>query len=147
MRTKAIIVDIDGTLANSPHVAQFQEEGQINWDAWIKATAYSTVYEWCREVVNNFAISGYKIIFLTARSEENNGRKITNDWLKRTIIGDYELYMRQEGDSRPDTVIKKEIYIRDIAHKYDVSFALDDKKAIIDMWRELDIPALHCADY
>ena len=147
VRIKAILVDIDGTLANSPHVNQFMEDDKVNWDAWLSATAYSTVHEWCREIVNNFAISGYKIVFLTARNGGDHGRKITNDWLRRTVIGDFELYMRTDGDYRPDYVIKKEIFIRDIAPKYDVSFALDDKKTVIDMWRELDIPALHCADY
>ena len=55
--------------------------------------------------------------------------------------------MRDAEDRRPDYVIKEEIYNRDIAPNYRVSFAVDDKHAVVGMWRKLGVPALHCADY
>jgi predicted secreted acid phosphatase len=145
---QAIIVDLDGTLANSQHVKDFtNENGKVDWPAWMDATAFATVNDWCREIVHAFAANGTKIIFLTARNGNEQGRKITEEWLRRTTFADFELLMRKENDYRPDTIIKSEIYLNEIAPRYEVLFAVDDKKAVIDMWRNLGVPALHCADY
>src|SRR5687768_9944903 len=139
MKQNAIIVDIDGTLADSPQVAPFRDGDKTNWAAWMSATAYSPVNEWCREIVNNFALSNYKIIFLTARSSDNNGKKITEDWLKRNVVVNYELHMRDVGDTRPDMEMKREVFTKNIAPYYNVVFAVDDKRSVVDMWRDLGI--------
>jgi predicted secreted acid phosphatase len=146
----AIIVDLDGTLCNSQHVSGFTDyNGIVNWDAWVEATAHASVNEWCRDIVQSFANDGYMILFLTARAGTEQHRKITEDWLKNYGLGhiQYELIMRGKMDRRPDYIVKEEIYNSQIAPYHQVSFALDDKKAICDMWRKIGVPALHCADY
>jgi len=147
---RAIIVDLDGTLCNSQHVVDFTDiNGVVNWSAWSEATAFATVNEWCRDIVQSFTNDGYTIIFLTARSGTERHREITEGWLKNFGFGhiQYKLLMRGEEDRRPDYVIKEEIYTREIAPFYHVSFALDDKAAVCGMWRKIGVPALHCADY
>jgi len=148
MGNRAIIVDIDGTLSQSNHVDQYTDVGgSVDWKAWMNSNQYAPVNEWCREIVNAAIAMGTQIIFLTARTGDAQGWEVTDMWLKNNGFTNYKLFMRKEGDYRPDYAIKQEIYNTEIMAYYDVQFAIDDKKRIIDMWRSLDIPALHCADY
>ena len=147
---RSIIVDLDGTLCQSDHVAAYTATcGTVDWEAWAESTAYSPRHEWCSEIVHAFAERGYKIIFLTARSGTERHREITEKWLANHGFGhlQHELIMREEGDRRPDVVIKEEIYREKIMPYYHVEFALDDKGTICNMWRNVGVPALHCADY
>jgi len=146
----AIIIDLDGTLCQSQHVADYaNSNGDVDWAKWTASTAFATVNVWCADIVRAFANDGYQILFLTARSGNKEFRKITETWLQNNGFGyiQYKLIMRGEMDKRADVVIKEDIYNTQIASYYNVSFAIDDKKAIVDTWRKLGVPALHCADY
>jgi hypothetical protein len=46
------------------------------------------------------------------------------------------LFMRSEGDRRPDTVIKLEMLQARLFSKDDVLCILDDRQSVVDMWRE-----------
>jgi histidinol phosphatase-like enzyme len=147
-KQKAIIVDVDGTIAKTPYPdAPRKSDGTQDWNAWIETTKYSNVIPWCKEIVMAFYNKGYKIIFLTARNGSAATEKATKYWLDANIGIDYELIMRSEGDKRDDFVIKREAYFKKIALKYDVLFAIDDKRVNIEMFRDLGIAALHCDDY
>jgi predicted secreted acid phosphatase len=152
MKQKAVIVDIDGTISNSPHVAQFTSpEGKVDWEAWISSTRFAPINEWCKEICVAMQRRGYRLIFMTARSSNFNGHEITREWLNNHLnsegIFEYELMMRPKDDFRPDSEIKQDLYWTSVYPHYDVLFAVDDKHNIIDLWRNLNIPALHCADY
>lgn len=147
---RAIIVDLDGTLCQSQHVAEFTATcGTVDWNAWAESTAFAPRNEWCSEIVHAFADRGYLILFLTARSGTERHREITEEWLKNHGFGHlkYKLIMRDENDRRPDVVIKEELLRSSILPNYHVEFAIDDKRSVCNMWRNFDIPALHCADY
>jgi hypothetical protein len=44
--------------------------------------------------------------------------------------------MRRTGDRRKDSVVKRQMYERTVAGKYDVLFVLDDRNQVVDMWRK-----------
>lgn len=160
-KRKAIIVDIDGTVADSRHRVHHivNPEGKVNWPAWDADAHLDPPIGWVIELVNKFAMDGYSIIFVTGRGERL--REVTIEWLKKHISslskesdilvrylekdaeGDL-LQMRPEGDHRPDTVVKAEIYKAVIEPEYDVLFAIDDKASVVDMWRALGVPCLEC---
>jgi hypothetical protein len=70
------------------------------------------------------------------------------EWLKTNIEGyernkmssyggiKFELFMRNANDYRPDEIVKKEIYEREIKGKYDIICVFDDRNKVVDMWRE-----------
>ena len=152
MRQKAVIIDVDGTLCNSPHVAGFKKiTGGTDWEAWMAATSYATANDWCKEITVAMYKQGYRLIFMTARNTDYNGRAITERWLNNCLnpegIFEYELIMRPAGDFRPDVDVKLMLYSELIVPHFDVLFAIDDKQTVINLWRNLNIPALHCADY
>jgi len=149
MRQKAVIIDIDGTLANSPQPSEEHlVNGNMCWDTWIASTQYAPVHIWCYELVAAMANLGYRIVYLTARSDGEYSRGITERWLKQNSpVPDFDLFMRNVGDLRHDQEQKRDALIKEILPLYDVIFAIDDKKVNVDMFREFGIPSLHCADY
>lgn len=147
---RAIIVDLDGTLCNNSHRVMYVDGSQPkDWDKFNTLCAFDPHNDWCLDLVNSFNLLGHKIVFLTARSGSEVTKKMTDTWLM-THVGpgvDYELLMRKDGDFRPDYVVKQEIYMNDIAPRYEIVLAVDDKKRVCDMWRDLGIAALHCEGY
>jgi len=55
------------------------------------------------------------------------------------------MHMREEDDRRPDYIIKKEI-LSGLRVDYDVILAIDDRKQVVDMFREEGVTCLQCAD-
>ena len=142
---KAIIVDLDGTLCDSSSRHIYAQLKQ--WDKFYAGIPYDPVNVWCRNIVENYAVRGYKILFVTGRSEK--AREDTNKWLYSNLIPqvDYDLIMRRENDFRPSWIVKREIYENQIAGRYIVELCIDDMQDQCDMWRGLGLVALQCANY
>ena len=145
MKRRAIIVDLDGTLCNNTHRQHLYDKEHKDWKLINEESKYDLVNNWCLEIVNLFSLNGYKIIFLTGRSA--HAWDVTEDWLNRNVGPgvDWMLLMREKKDKRPDTDSKTEIFVNEIAPFYDVLFAIDDRKPVVDMWRNMNIPCLDCA--
>jgi hypothetical protein len=131
---KAVIVDIDGTVAN-----------RTNRDPY----DYSKVLDDAPkpdviEVVNSLWKSGHKIIFVTAR--DDSCYEDTFEWLRSHCPPFIKLYMRKTGDTRNDGVIKREIYDELIKPNFDVVCVLDDRQRVVDMWRSIGLTCLQ-VDY
>jgi 3-deoxy-D-manno-octulosonate 8-phosphate phosphatase KdsC-like HAD superfamily phosphatase len=132
---KAIICDIDGTLAEKGTRFQFDYE-KVDQDSVKHAVA---------ETVRLFHKAGYKIVILSGR--EDICREKTEAWLKNNDIPFEALYMRKAKDFRKDAIIKRELYETDIKPKYDVLCVLDDRDQVVEMWRkELGLPCFQ-VDY
>jgi hypothetical protein len=148
MRPKAIIVDIDGTIADARHRLHFIDgtDGKKNWNQFNAMSAFDNHNQWCVDLVYNYAEAGYEIVFLTARSGSPETRKITDDWLRAHVpaLIKYHLFMRKDKDFRPDFVSKQEVYNLEIAPYFDVQLAIDDKPAVCSMWRTCGITSLLC---
>lgn len=142
----AIIIDLDGTLVDSLDLSSFTINGDVNLREWIKSTKYSPVNEWCREIVNAFMLSGYHVVFLTARNDSKESKEITESWLNTNILPGWSLIMRPENDLRPDYAVKMDLYRNKIEPFYNVIFAIDDKPEVIEMWKSIGVTALSCAD-
>ena len=129
---RAIIIDIDGTLA--------LQAGRSPYDV-----------EKCDTDIMNQTIAGlvrrytdcYKII---VSGREDKFRDLTNKWLDRHEFYRDELFMRPTDDKREDSIVKQEIYDREIKGKYNVEFVLDDRNRVVDMWRRNGLTCLQVAE-
>ena len=128
---KAIICDIDGTLAH------MQNRSPYDWDKVGDDVVDKTIKEILRTFYNT---SEYAIILISGRNDVC--RQITERWLGKNYIFYDALYMRNHNDYRPDEVIKKEIYDKHIKDKYDVEFVLDDRNKVVKMWRGIGLKCL-----
>ena len=142
---KAIIVDIDGTLANCSHRLHYIQGENKDWTKFFCNIERDKPNEWCVEIVNSLEFhSDYIIIIVSGRPEILRQRTV--DWLRKHEIYWDKIYLRKNGDYRPDYVVKKEIYEVEIQRKYEVLFVLEDRSGVVKMWRELGLTCLQCAD-
>lgn len=124
---KAVIVDIDGTVATMVGRGPFEFHL-----AHTDAPKENVV-----QLVKNLQIFGYEIIFVSGR--DSVCRKITLDWLSDTFYWNPErikLFMRPEKDVRKDSIVKKELFETNIRGKYYVELVLDDRDQVVEMWRK-----------
>ena len=145
MKHKAIIVDIDGTLADITHRRHFVEGEKKDWKSFNGAMAEDKLNLWCAELVETMYRQGYCIIFVTGRHAEY--KQLTDAFIKKHIFPYqryWKLFTRNSGDYRKDTIVKQEIYEGDIEPYYDVLFAIDDRQSVVDMWRSIGLTCLQC---
>lgn len=132
---KAVIYDVDGTLAHNNG-----KRGYFNWNK----VYVDVVDEKVRETLNVFKNSGYKIIIVTGR--DGSCEELTKNWLKTNNIHFDQFFMRQEDDFRKDTVIKKEIYNNHIKDNFNILGVFDDREKVVSMWRELGLKCYQVID-
>ena len=134
-----IIVDIDGTLADTRHRLHYLAGTPKDWKGFYGALGEDGVYKYVDDLVNAL-LGTYRVYLVTGRPE--NYREQTQSWLRYHNIDYYELLMRKSGDFRPDTIIKKEILeaLREEGQK--PQFAIDDRPEVVKMWRDNGVPCL-----
>ena len=129
MKTNAIMCDLDGTLSllngRSPYKAETCNEDLVN--------------EPVAKLVDAMYSQGYAIIFLSGR--EDKYRPQTLEFLDKAVkcARDWQhlLYMRETGDFRKDSIVKRELFINNVQSKWNVLFVLDDRQQVVDMWRNI----------
>tara|TARA_Y100000590_G_C15455022_1_gene914210 strand:- start:251 stop:688 length:438 start_codon:yes stop_codon:yes gene_type:complete len=140
MKKKCIIVDIDGTLANIDHRRKdFLNDN--DWKAINSKINLDSINFWCKELIDSLK-NKYKIILVTGRKVEF--RDITLKWLNENEVSYSEIFFRENNDYRDDTVIKKEIYKKNIMPNYIPLFVVDDRSKVVTMWRDLGLVCLQC---
>lgn len=142
-RIKAAIVDLDGTLCNSKHREHHVTKEKKDWDSFYRECTMDAPNEWCLDIVKAIQPT-HQILFVTGRSDAYKSQ--TEKWLRDTGLRNYKLFMRKDKDFRKDTEIKKEIYKDWIFHDYDVSFCIEDRLQVVEMWRSLGLVCLQCAE-
>lgn len=134
---KAIIIDVDGTVALKGTRNPFDESrvsedrpNQPVIDAILADMAANDVYP----------------VFVSGRSAGCS--KDTIDWIEDYILpnGGFSLFMRKEGDNRPDYEIKLELFDRHIRSQYNVQRVYDDRNQVVKMWRSIGLTVLQVAE-
>lgn len=136
-KPKAILCDLDGSLAEGIGV----HRGPFEWDK----VGFDEVVVPVLAVVRNWLAAGGEVIFMSGR--DSICRDQTVQWLNN--LGLYptcksSLFMRPQGDSRPDTVVKKELFEKYVEPNWHISFVLDDRKSVVQMWRDMGLYVFNC---
>ena len=128
---KAIIVDIDGTLAKM--------NGRSPYDlSKVKEDA-------CNSVVKGL-VNAYSETVIILSGRDGICKQDTIDWLKQNEIKYDELFMREEGNKEKDAIIKRKMFDQNIRGKYFVEYVLDDRNRVVEMWRSMGLTCLQVAD-
>lgn len=142
-----VIFDIDGTIANIDHRLHYITGETPDWDKFYAECVKDTPINDIVQIAQTFMRLGYEIVFMTGRTEAI--RQETYDWLKKhlgAVFGNCALYMRNNGDHRPDAELKKEIFTAEFSKKKNkVLCVLEDRASVVDMWRELGLTCLQVA--
>lgn len=147
----AIIVDIDGTLADATHRLHLLPKAPLFDDvspdeAWTRFFDAAVDDEPIGEIIElvNAMYQDNVVILATGRREET--RELTAAWLARHKVSYDHLLMRKDGDHRPDTVVKREMldHIRTLG--LTILFALEDRLRVVKMWRANGLRVLHVCE-
>lgn len=153
---QAIICDLDGTFFDITERLKFIQGETKDWKSFSdpqNIAEMDVVNEWCADLLDGFyckkhrECDDYEIIFVSGRMKKQGVEFITWESIRRAVgTEDFQLHMRDDKDYRDDTVIKKELYEQHIKGKYNVLFVIDDRKKVVDMWRNEGLVVLHCAE-
>ncbi len=89
------------------------------------------------QLLQKFRDDGHLVLVVSAR--EARWAFLTALWLDEHAIAYDEMFLRANGDYRPDAVIKREIAER-ITRRFRPRLAIDDRDEIIQVWRSCNIP-------
>jgi len=99
-------------------------------------------------VIRALIKSDFKVVFVTAREDIGNSKSLTIQWIEEYIgLKDPIVITRELGDNRNDGITKREMYNKYIFPKYNVIGVFDDRKRVIDMWRDMDIMVFDVAGH
>lgn len=137
MTDRAILVDIDGTLA-----LRTGDRSPFDWHRVGEDTPNPPVIELVQLI---HAAGRHRIILMSGRDEVC--RRQTEMWLDAQQVPFDELYMRAPKDNRKDNIVKRELHDKHVAGRYEVAFVIDDRDQVVRMWRdELSLTVFQCAD-
>jgi len=129
-----VIFDLDGTLA------KMNGRSPFDWNR----VKEDSVNEPIRFICNTLQHSHSTIIF-TGR--DGSCLKDTVEWLNDHLIAFDRIFIRPEGNTEKDAIIKRRLFEENIRGKYYVDFVVDDRDQVVDMWRrELGLTCLQ-VDY
>lgn len=142
---EAVLCDLDGTLAlihgRSPYDASDCDVKDLpNWPVI--------------ETIMAHYRAGRKIIFCSGR--EDKYRPETIRFIEKYCFEplstnpgvnsfNYQLHMRKTDDFRKDSIIKEEIYEKEIEGQYNVLCVLDDRDQVVEFWRSRGLTCFQVA--
>lgn len=137
-KQKAVIFDIDETVANKSKERGYREYDKVDLDTPITPTI---------AVLRLYFQAKYKIIFITSRREFCREKTVV--WLDKYIGVEYQLFMRQEKQSKKEKytdseLVKLDIYNKSIKDLYDVEAVFEDRQSVIEMWRGQGLYVFNC---
>lgn len=153
---RAIIVDLDGTVARMSHRGPHDYDKVGTDDP--RPQVIAVVQDWVRARLKEYG--DWHLIFCSGRPEKC--REGTEVWVKEHVLNpgimrpEWSLFMRpdwiadprsgtKKPDHRNDAIVKTEIYHNEIEGNYNVDFCLDDRDRVVAAWRALGLLCLQVA--
>lgn len=124
-KEEAVICDIDGTIAirgeRDPYdMSRVGEDEPHRFMCWLIGLIHNQ--------------GGMPIVFTSGR--DRSAKIQTGLWIQEHVgILEFDLLMRDEGDGRPDEVVKLEM-LGKIQKLYTVVAVFDDRDKVVRMWRD-----------
>lgn len=144
--THAVIVDVDGTLAEF-HPTQVHEwvlGSAKQWDPFFAHMAEAPVIEPVARLVKLLKAQGQQIIICSGRPDTH--REHTHAWLTRNAIPFDAMYLRPDGHDHVDDEAVKEALLSTMREDgFEPWLVLDDRDAVVAQWRTLGLACLQCA--
>lgn len=138
------VFDIDGTLADLTHRLHFIQQQPKDWDGFFGAVADDApiphMVRLCR-IVERAA----PVVFMSGRPLRCHDATVK--WLAQHGLVGSAIYMRSDGDHRPDDLVKAALLEHLIDDCYAPIMTFDDRDRVVAMWRERGIDMEEIAQY
>lgn len=145
MTIPCVIFDIDGTLSDNEHRQHHLDKRPKDWKAFFDACGDDPCHDYVLTLNHIIAVAfetpiyrNHELFVFTGRP--NNYRRQTVKWLNHNKVRYDHLSMRDEGDGRPDHVVKLEMLEQCRLTGYRPLFAVDDRPEVVEMWRANGVP-------
>ena len=142
-----IICDVDGTLMNVEKRVQWAKKHKkdtdrvMNWDMFLDPLVMLEFdrpnIDVCSVIKSLSSVNQDNIIITSARNERH--RDVTIKQLELAGVSYEAMYLRDDGDMRPDDIVKEELLTKIRADGYKPTIAFDDRNQVVNKWRELGI--------
>lgn len=145
MKKQTIIFDVDGTIADVEHRRHHVTQQPTDWKSFKEQTRFDTPVQWVCDLAKKHIEDGHDVAFFSARNESQ--RSLTeaqiDEWIGK---GHQGLFLRPEGDFRPDEVFKS-----DLADKFEefggkIDLVYDDRNKVVAMWKARGITVVQVAE-
>jgi len=130
----AAIFDADGTLA------LMKNRGPFDWSR----VGEDDVNEPVAHMARTYYDLGYQIIILTGR--DGVCEKETKEWLEKHGIKYHHFFIRPEGNTENDALIKTRMFDENIRGKFNPRFIVDDRPRVCDAWRKMGLHVFQVGD-
>jgi hypothetical protein len=140
MLPKAVIIDVDGTLADVSSIRHHVLGApgvHKDFDAFHRESVNVPAHRHVVDAALRAHILGTAVLIVTARKAR--WRNHTAMWLALNGVPSDGMWMRADHDSRPDREVKQGILNR-IRLTYDVIHAYDDNPKVLEVWEANGIP-------
>lgn len=127
-KTDAIILDIDGTVADHSAVRGPYDTSKYHLDG---------AHEDVLEIAQGLSASGYAVLVTTGRSDEF--REVTQAWITEKGVPCDRLIMRKQGDKRNDSIVKHDLFWEFIEPEFNVTICFDDRDRVVKAWRDMGL--------
>ena len=141
---KAIIVDLDGTLALSQG-RDFYDASECETD--LPNESLVEIMKRISYDSDSFDFNSEELFIIICSGRFDTYKPQTERWLAKHNIKYDELYMRKARDMRSDQIVKQEILFEQILpNDYEVFCVFDDRPKVCDMWRAHGFTVFNCGD-
>lgn len=140
-KPSAIIVDVDGTLADVSGIRHYvlRPRNEKDFDAFHKAALFAPINEMVATFIRQANDAGVAVFIVTAR--KSMWERLTRTWLAKHGVVYDALCMRGNKDQRKDVEVKRDI-LAVIRQTHTPVMAVDDNPSIIELWESEDIPTV-----
>ena len=141
MKPRAVVWDLDGTLADDrarAHFVEVERGRERDWHSYFDAIDQDPPIAASMEILQAMRAYGVRIVFLTGRPEFT--REKTERWLQANGLSGYDLLvMRPEGEARHAGVFKVD-EIQKLRERYHLVCAFEDRIDVAEHLRVSGVP-------
>jgi phosphoglycolate phosphatase-like HAD superfamily hydrolase len=132
-RPKAVIFDMDGTLADVSGLRHLVQRPKPDFRAFHERSVDAPPHDYVVAMAREARDAGLAVVIVTARSVKY--RNHTAFWLAMHGVPSDALYMRAETDYRPDFEVKRDILVR-LSARFSPIRAVDDNPNVLHLWEQ-----------
>ena len=145
----AAIFDMDGTLVDTTKINDMIRGKKLGpspeLDAYHVEAEKCPPHEWVVRLAKDLSTAGLDIFVVSARHEKH--REATVRWLQKYDVPVKKIYLREDGDARPDEKTKQENLSRINDTEEIIILAIDDNPNTIKIWQDAGIPTITVPGY
>jgi len=136
-KKEAIVVDIDGTIADNLHRTHLVEGKKKDWGKFFEKMGDDKPIRESILLVQKYFSEGLTVLITTGRLKKYE--VLTRNWLDKHIgVDEYLLFQRENNDFRSSIDLKKEIIVN-IQGRFNIRIVMENDEKIVQMYKALGL--------